>query len=549
MTRKLLGQILIEQGVCDETAIKKGLNHQKGKKIRIGEALQALNLASDVQVAKALAKQSGIPFVDLSKGKIPANVIALVPKAVVQENRIVPLMLKDDKLVVAVDDPMVVFNLDNLRFVLDRELMPALAPTGQVKDALKRYYEIGDGAGEKTSAAQAEIDSDDAPIIRLVQKTIEDALEKHASDIHVEAMLNRVRVRYRIDGVLQETASHPSHLHGPLISRLKILAGMDIAERRKPQDGRINFHVAGRPIDVRASILPASHGETMVMRLLDKERGLVSMEELGFHEKDYQRFRGIIRRPNGIFLVTGPTGSGKTTTLYAALKELNQPNIKIVTAEDPVEYHLQGINQVQVRASIGLTFARILRAMLRQAPNIILVGEIRDGETAEIAIQAALTGHLVFSTLHTNDSPSALTRLMDMGIKPFLVSASVTAIMAQRLVRVLCTDCRSPYTPTAAELRAVGLDPVQHAARTFYRPAGCLRCGHSGYRGRRGLFELLEMDSGLREMTFRGEPSMKIREQATLSGRMTTLRDDGLRKVFDGITSLEEVVRICATAD
>jgi type IV pilus assembly protein PilB len=551
MSRKLLGQILIEQGVVDETQIKKALNYQKGKKIRIGEALQALGFANDVQVAKALAKQSGIPFVDLSKGKIPSQVIALVAKPIVQENRILPLMLKDDKLVVAVDDPMVVFSLDNLRFVLDRDLMPALAAAGQLKAALKSYYDVGDGGPEQkaSAAGDLETDTDDAPIIRLVQKTVEDALDKHASDIHVEAMQSRVRVRYRIDGVLQETASHPKHLHGPLLSRLKILASMDIAERRKPQDGRINFVAHGRPIDIRASALPASHGETMVMRLLDKERGLVSLEELGFHEKDYARFQQIIKRPNGIFLVTGPTGSGKTTTLYGALKELNRPNTKIITAEDPVEYHLPGVNQVQVRAQIGLTFARILRAMLRQAPNIILVGEIRDAETAEIAIQAALTGHLVFSTLHTNDAPSALTRLIDMGIKPFLVSASVMAIMAQRLIRVLCKDCREKYKPTPAELRAVGLDPEVEAAREFYRPQGCHKCGFSGYRGRRGLFELLEMDSTLREMTFRGDPSMKVREQACLSGRMTTLREDGLRKVFEGITSMEEVVRIVATSE
>ncbi|MBL8734332.1 MAG: type II/IV secretion system protein, partial [Planctomycetes bacterium] len=326
-------------------------------------------------------------------------------------------------------------------------------PPQALKQAMRKYGSGGAGGGEAVARGPAAAnDNPDAPIIRLVAKTIEEALERRASDIHIEPFQSRVRVRYRVDGVLEEIAQLEATLLAPLTSRLKIMAGLDIAERRKPQDGRISFRAqvgGGRDIDIRTSVLPGSHGETVVMRLLDKERGLMSLEGLGFEGQDRERFRNIIARPNGIVLVTGPTGSGKTTTLYAALQQLNRSDVKIITAEDPVEFNIRGINQCQVKSRIGLTFARILRAMLRQAPNVILVGEIRDKETAEIAVQAALTGHLVFSTLHTNDSASAITRLIDMGVKPFLVAASVQAVLAQRLLRVLCTHCRTPYEPTA----------------------------------------------------------------------------------------------------
>ncbi len=375
------------------------------------------------------------------------------------------------------------------------------------------------------------------------------AVEQRASDINVEPMDGRVRVRFRKDGLLVEVGTHEPQLAAPILSRLKLMAGMDIAEKRKPQDGRIAVSVQGRPIDVRASVLPASHGESMVMRLLDKERGLVSLTELGFADSDLDRFRAIIKRPNGIVLVTGPTGSGKTTTLYAALKELNRPDVKIITAEDPVEYEIQGINQVQVHHKIGLNFARILRAMLRQAPNVILVGEIRDVETAEVAIQAALTGHLVFATLHTNDAPSALARLVDMGVKPFLVSASIQAVLAQRLVRRLCPACRVAAAPAESELRAVGLDPARLAARTLYAARGCAECGFSGYDGRVGVYELMELDPALRDMVFRNEPTQALRTQGERSGRLSTLRQDGLRKVLAGVTTISEVLGIVSAGE
>jgi type IV pilus assembly protein PilB len=543
MTRKLLGQILVEMGAADEAVIGKGLQYQKSKRVRIGEALVQLGLVQEEQVFRALATQAQLPYVDLKKGKIPDAIVKLIPRDIAEQHRVVPLVEKGGKLIVAIDDPLRVFELDQLSFVLGREIGAAIAsPTG-LRAKIRECYGVG-GDEKPIAGAAVSAEDADAPIIRMAQKMIESALEERASDIHVEPFNDRIRVRFRIDGVLVERTSHPSHLHAPLLSRLKIMAGMDISEKRKPQDGRISAQVKGRDLDIRASILPGSHGETMVMRLLDKERGLVSLEELGFDPGDHARFKQIIKRPNGIFLVTGPTGSGKTTTLYAALRELNRPDVKIITAEDPVEYQLKGVNQVQVKHQIGLDFARILRAMLRQAPNVILVGEIRDKETAEIAVQAALTGHLVFSTLHTNDAPSALTRLIDMGVKPFLVAASIQAVMAQRLLRMLCPKCKKPYEPEDSELRAIGLSRERLAGKTLYQPEGCMACDMTGFRGRRGVFELMEMDSGLRDVVFKGGGATQLRERARASGRMTTLLEDGARKILTGQTTIDEVLRI-----
>jgi type IV pilus assembly protein PilB len=342
--------------------------------------------------------------------------------------------------------------------------------------------------------------------------------------------------------------SPPKKLQDPMISRIKIMSSMDMAEKRRPQDGRIKLKLHGREIDLRVSILPSVHGESVVMRILDKEQGLVDLPVLGFHETDLNRFNRIIKRPNGIFLVTGPTGSGKTTTLYAALKALNRPDVKIITAENPIEYNLTGINQAEVRHEIGLDFTRILRAMMRQAPNIILVGEIRDRETADIAIQAALTGHLVFSTLHTNDAPSALTRLVDMGVKPFLVASAVMAIMGQRLIRRLCPECKEAYEPSDVELRGVGLSQSDLGGRTVYRPTGCDKCNGGGYKGRQGVYELLEMSSDLRDLTFNKKPTKDLRVKAISEG-MTTLQKDGVRKFLGGMTTIEEILRVTHAAD
>jgi type IV pilus assembly protein PilB len=396
----------------------------------------------------------------------------------------------------------------------------------------------------ENAAAAAIDDNSDAPVVKLCNLIIQEAINCRASDIHVEPFGDRVRVRYRIDGVLAERDAVPRRLHAAMNSRFKIMGNIDISEKRRPQDGRIKMSVQGRNFDLRVSILPTVHGQSAVMRILDRGSIQVNLRDLGFAEEDYTRFQQIIKRPNGIFLVTGPTGSGKTTTLYAALNELNRPDRKIITAEDPVEYYLPGINQVEVRHNIGLDFARIIRAMLRQAPNIILVGEIRDKETAEIAVQASLTGHLVFSTLHTNDAPSAITRLADIGVQPFLIASSVIAIMAQRLVRVNCAKCKQTYSPAEDEIKSAGI-PLEAAAKgTFMRGRGCNHCNHTGYRGRIGIFEMMRMTSQIREMTFAQAPTQTLRSGARKNG-MKTLLEDGVLKVLKGSTTLDEVLSTC----
>ncbi len=550
--RKLLGEILVETAGLTPEVVQRGLEHQRKKKCRIGEALVTLKATTEEKVTRALCIQNQLKFVNLEspKSKIPPDIIASIPRDLALEFRVVPVAKKDGLLLVALDDPEQVVGLDQLRFRAGVEATAVLATPEGIRRALEEYYGV---AGPSRPAAEGEegpggdIEGEDGPVVRLVEAIIADALRSRASDIHVEPFGSKVRVRYRIDGYCQEVEGPPKNLQGPLLSRIKLMARMDIAEKRKPQDGRIVINVDNREIDLRVSVLPAYHGEAIVMRILDKERGLVTLQELGFDGEDFQRFNRLIKRPNGLFLVTGPTGSGKTTSLYAALRELNRPDVKILTAEDPVEYYLSGINQCPVRAGIGLTFARILRSMLRQAPNIILVGEIRDMETAEIAIQASLTGHLVFSTLHTNDAPSALTRLVDMGVKPFLVSTAVMAVMAQRLVRKLCMVCRAPHMPTPSEMRAVGLTPSMLANRTLYKAAGCPECRSTGYRGRVGIFELFEMESRIRELCFQGAGTLKLRDQAKLSGGLVSLQEDGVRKLLAGVTTVDEI--LTATAE
>lgn len=513
----------------------------------------ALGFADESTIWRALAKANGLPFVDLSKGRVSESVIERVPSEFALEQGLMPVMEKSGRLIIAVDDPMKRIALDQLGFLLTGvELACAIAAPAALKRAIEAAYGAAaeDAVAMSMGASGVDEDGDgDAPIVRLVTSTFRQALDARASDIHIEPGHGRIRVRFRVDGMLRDAAEHPDHLGAPLMSRLKIMARMDIAEKRKPQDGRIGLRIDGRDIDVRASILPSNHGETMVMRLLDRSQNLMSLSDLGFGSEDQRWFRKMISAPNGIVLVTGPTGSGKTTTLYAALQELNRPDVKIITAEDPVEYHIGGINQVQVEPRIGLTFSRILKAMLRCAPNVILVGEIRDLETAEIAIQAALTGHLVFSTLHTNDAPSALTRLVDLGVKPFLVSASVQGVVGQRLVRRLCPDCASGYTPSESEIRALGLDAAQmDPGLQFKEPKGCRACEGTGYRGRVALYERLSMDAAIREMTFKGASLDDVRRVATASGGLAPLMEDGARKVTEGLTSVTEVLRVAGSA-
>jgi type IV pilus assembly protein PilB len=541
-----LGELLVSSGVLTEQQLREARSYQRNGDQTLEQAVVKLRLADEAAVWRVLARANGLPFVDLTKGKVAEALIARVPAELATEHGLLPVADKGGRLIVAIDDPLKRIIADQLQFMLgEATIACAIAAPSALKRALAEYYG-GQGAADSVAASMGadDPDGDDAPIIRLVSAMFRQALQQRASDIHVEPGHGRVRVRFRVDGMLRDHAEHPAHLSAPLLSRLKIMARMDIAEKRKPQDGRIGLRLDGRDIDVRASILPSNHGESMVMRLLDRGASLMGLKQLGFGPEDQRWFERSIARPNGIVLVTGPTGSGKTTTLYAALQELNRPDVKIITAEDPVEYHIRGINQVQVEPRIGLSFARILKAMLRCAPNIILVGEIRDVETAEIAIQAALTGHLVFSTLHTNDAPSALTRLVDLGVKPFLVSASVQAIVAQRLVRRLCKECSVEYVPRRGELAALGIEPSLVAGRKFRRPRGCGACEGSGYAGRTALYELLTMDTAMRDMTFRGASLDDLRRTARASGALRPLLSDGARKVLDGQTTVTEVLRV-----
>jgi type IV pilus assembly protein PilB len=548
-----LGQALVDGGVLSEQDLRKAQAHQRGRELGIVEAVLELDLAPAEKVYRVSAKSAGMPFVDLSRGRISPEIVALVPAEIAIDQGVMPLMEKGGKLVVAVDDPLKRILAEQLEFLLGREIACALATPSALAEALtKNYGAPADDSAESAVASGMgvgeEDEGNDAPIVRLVTRTFQDALAERASDIHVEPGHGRLRVRFRVDGMLRDVAEHPAHLSAPLLSRLKIMARMDIAEKRKPQDGRISLKIGGRDVDVRASVLPSNHGETMVMRLLDRSANLIPLPDLGFGTQQLNWFRNTISRPSGIVLVTGPTGSGKTTTLYAALAELNRSDVKIITAEDPVEYHLSGVNQVQVAPRIGLTFSRILRAMLRCAPNVILVGEIRDLETAEIAIQASLTGHLVFSTLHTNDAPSALTRLVDLGVKPFLVSASVNAVLGQRLVRRLCPKCSEEYDPSENEWQILGLDSAAHKGRKLRRPRGCTACEGNGYRGRVALYETLTLDGTLRDMVFRGESLASIESAAVGSGSLQKLALDGALKALEGVTSLSEVLRVSRAA-
>jgi type IV pilus assembly protein PilB len=553
--------VLIKRGMLspDQLIEAKSLQQQSGAKIQ--DAIVKLGYCTIDDITAAIAEHSGLQSVNLAEITIPPSVIEMVPESVARENVVIPLSQDNGVLKIVISDPSDFDTIQKLQFILNKDIQPVLSAKEQIVEAINRHYgqtetesvdsmlqEFTDTQIDFTeteaSANLAAADDSDAPVVKLVNLIIQEAISLRASDIHIEPFADRIRIRYRIDGVLVERDSPPRRLLAPMISRVKIMGSIDISEKRRPQDGRIKMTSKGKHFDLRVSVLPTSHGQSVVMRILDRSSIQVNIRELGFGEEDYKRFQSIIKRPNGIFLVTGPTGSGKTTTLYSALNELNRPDRKIITAEDPVEYYLPGINQVEVKHAIGLDFARIIRAMLRQAPNIILVGEIRDQETADIAVQASLTGHLVFSTLHTNDAPSAITRMQDIGVPPFLVASSVIAIMAQRLVRLICPKCKESDKPPAHEIKAAGLTPQQASQATFARGRGCSHCHHTGYRGRKGIFELLRMNSAIREMTFNREPAQAIRRQSRLLG-MRTLLEDGVAKAVAGQTTLEEVLSIC----
>jgi type IV pilus assembly protein PilB len=554
--------ILIKQKLIGAEQLAEAEQMAKQQKMSVADALVKLGYATGDEVMKAVAKEHSLPYVDLAEVTIAADVVELVPQSVARENVILPMEEKDDSLVVVAHDPLDLETFDKLRFILNRKIDIALAPRGKILEAINKYYGQIEGEStdsmlqeftdtaidfteteDETIADDESVDESSAPVVRLVHLMIAEAVQLRASDIHVEPFETRVRIRYRIDGVLVERDSPPRRLLGAIISRIKILGKMDIAERRRCQDGRIKITVGEKTLDLRVSIIPTNHGQSVVMRLLDKDNIKVGVRQLGLSEQNYDDFQSLMRRPNGIILVTGPTGSGKTTTLYAALNELNRPDRKIITAEDPVEYYLSGINQTQTRHDIGLDFAKIIKAMLRQAPNVILVGEMRDAETASMGIQASLTGHLVFSTLHTNDAPSAVTRMVDMGVPAYLVASSVIAVLAQRLVRVICTRCKEPHEMPEGELRAAGITEEMAANAEFSKGAGCQHCGGGGFRGRIGIYELMFMTSRIRELSFEGAPTQDIR-RAAIKGGMKTLYKDGLDKVCRGITTLSEVYRV-----
>jgi len=554
---------LVESGVLSDADSKKAKENQGRSGGALRDSLVQMGYASEDQVAQAVAKAAGLQTINLTDMEISPAVIEIIPQALAKKHGILPIEKKPGVMVVAAAEPLEFDTLDNLRFILNSDVEVMIAPKDQLTDAINRNYggatvdesvdsmlqEFTDsdispvGEGGASGVASDRATDDDAPVVRLVKLIIEEAVRSRASDIHIEPLADRVRIRYRIDGNCVEVQNPPKRLQGAIISRFKILSRIDISEKRRPTDGRINMRIDGRDIDFRVSCLPARHGESVVLRILDKAKALIGLEKLGFDSVDYERFKKIIKKPNGIFLVTGPTGSGKTTTLYAALNDLNRPDVKIISAEDPVEYHLAGINQCQVHDQIGLTFARILRSILRQAPNIILIGEIRALDVAEVAVQAALTGHLVFSTLHTNDAPTAITRLIDMGIKPFLVASSIQAVQAQRLVRRICDRCKEPEVPDPRVVAAMGLTPKDIEGVTFYHGRGCPACKNTGFKGRQGIFELMEMTTAIREMAFNRTPVEQIRKQAIMSG-MATLKDDSIKKAKLGITTLDEAMRI-----
>ena len=566
MARKLrrkIGEILVEDGHITKVQLKAALEASSGTTKKIGDVLIEQGACTENVVVKALAEQFGMSFMALDGSDDEQTPdMSLIPKDIIQKHSIIPLGKKGDKLQLIIHDPLNLELLDLLRFRLNCELVPFLS----TKPAIEAFIAKASGKDVSIiadsslitdsvdvsidSSIDASIDMDDeqAPIVKLVARFISEAVRNRTSDIHIEPMEDRVVLRYRIDGVCHIRDNLPKRMQSSILARLKLMAGVNISEKRIPQDGRIKMGVDGDQIDFRVSVCPAYHGESVVLRILRPDSVRIGLRNIGLEQENFDAFNKLIRRPNGILLVTGPTGSGKTTTLYSALDVLNRPDRKIITAEDPIEYSFAGINQCQVRDSIGLTFSSILRAMLRQAPNIILVGEIRDREVADIAIQAALTGHLVFSTLHTNDAPSAITRLIDMGVKPYLVASSIQAIMAQRLIRVLCPDCKQKDdSPDPRFLKIVEISESEVALGGIYKSVGCNNCGGVGFRGRKAIFEMLVMNAEVRELAFNRAPLGQIR-QAGIRAGMKTLVEDGKIKILNGETTPEEISRF-AQAD
>ena len=561
MAQRRLGQILVDLGYLNEDQLWDVLEEQKQSPGEvIGQVAVRMGLVTQEQVTEALAEQWGMAVVNLDETNIPPKVLELVPETMASIYKIMPISLKDNVLTVAMADPQNVAALDDLRNFLGYDVRGAVSTLQAVEAAVARHYATREDSIEDVISSLDALDMDEAghqrgfdlggeeelaetqPIRKLLNMVMLLAIKDQASDIHFEPFEDEFKIRVRADGVLYEMVPPPRHLANAIISRIKVMAELDIAERRLPQDGRIELNVGGNPVDLRVSVLPTMFGESVVMRILDRTVVQLDLNKIGFDPNTLARFRDMIRRPNGIVLVTGPTGSGKTTTLYSALNELNDIETKIITTEDPIEYDIEGLVQVPVNADIDVTFANVLRAILRHDPDVILVGEIRDYETAEIAVQSALTGHIVFSTLHTNDAPTAVTRLRDMGVPPFLITATVEAILAQRLVRKICVECRTQFEPSDELLLELQL-PIEQARKyKFYYGKGCQRCNNSGYKGRTGIYELMDITDDIRDMITSDASIDDMRNMARTQG-MTTLREAGLKLIFDGVTTIDEVVR------
>jgi len=543
-----LAELLTEAGMVSPEQVDTARGSMSGRETLV-EHLLANSPLTQEDVARTLAANAGIPFINLTEVNFDPAITESLDEDIAKRFRVVPVQDDGLYLTVALADPLDFETMDSLPHVCGRELNLVCATVQDIDQHLRQFYGVESAnAGSSsdftvtTGDLEAGGDGEDAPIIKLVFQTLSEAFRVRASDIHIEPLETSVRIRYRLDGKLVEVDNHPKKLLPSIVARLKVMSGsMSIAEKRLPQDGRIQLKMGDKEVDLRVSSVPSNHGESIVMRILDKSALMLGLPELGFFSDDQAVFENLLGLPDGILLVTGPTGSGKTTTLYACLNVINRPDKKIITVEDPVEYELPGINQVMVKADIGMTFAAALRAMLRQAPNIIMIGEIRDAETANIAINASLTGHLVFSTLHTNDAPSAVARLADIGVKPFLIASAVRAVLAQRLVRKLCPVCKAPAVLTEKELRALSLDASRAAEATIFGPVGCEKCRGGGYRGRMGIFEIFLIDDEVRQMINTGLTTTQLRRRARELG-MRTLREDGIRKVLSGLTSGGEVV-------
>lgn len=553
-----IGDLLVGEDLISQEQLEQALIEQRSSGARLGYVLVKLGFVLEIEITKMLARQYHVPAVDLSRFEVDEKIIKLVPSDVALKHSVLPLKRDGRSLTVAMAEPGNMQIIDDLKFITRCDIVPVIAGEYTLRTAIEKYYEQTDAQLESLLASMDDEDleiveeeeeeeadyaiADDAPVVKLINGLLTDAVRRGASDIHIEPFETELRVRYRIDGALLEVMKPPIKLKAALTSRVKIMSNLNIAERRVPQDGRIKIKVGKRVIDFRVSTLPVIFGEKIVMRILDKGNLTLDLQTFGFEPKAEKDLMTAIANPYGMVLVTGPTGSGKTTTLYSALSQVNNIDVNIMTAEDPVEYNIHGINQVLVRNEIGMTFAAALRAFLRQDPNIIMVGEIRDLETGSIAIKAALTGHLVLSTLHTNDAPSTITRMLDMGIEPFNVASAVNLIVAQRLIRRICKDCKAEHEYTSDELAALGMTDAELADITFYKGTGCGSCGDTGYRGRAGLYEVMALGPALRRMILQGGSADELKETAIEEG-MLTLRMDGIMKLRKGVTTLEEVVK------